>query len=196
MPTPLGKISAQWRLEIRLAGWAIGSIWAVIYLLLTIFVVYQALPASVVPGRNDPLIFNTIGWLIPVNFLLNASWLFVFMTNRKSGFIFAMFIIIAMLATALLIMYHQSFVSLTVIEFIGLRCGFSLYAGWLLAASILGVGHMTKSLGMRKENGWNEVRQTTIVIWIACGVYMACGFWFRNPLFGAVYMHVLNALRA
>jgi len=105
-------------------------------------------------------------------------------------------IIAAMLATAILIMYHQSFVTLTITEFIGLRCGISLYAGWLNAATILNVAHMNKSLGMRKENGWNEVRATTIIIWIACAVYIACGFCYRNPLFGAVFLHVLNALRA
>jgi hypothetical protein len=101
-----------------------------------------------------------------------------------------------MLATALMIMYHQSFVTLTIAEFIGLRCGISLYAGWLTAATILNLAHMTKSLGIRTENGWNEVRAATIQIWIASVVYIAFGYCFRNPLYGAVFLHVLNALRA
>jgi hypothetical protein len=77
MPHSLSKISNTWKLEIQLAGWAF-AIWGIIYTLLLIFVVYQALPTSVVPGRDDQLLFETIGWLLPINFLLNASWLFVF----------------------------------------------------------------------------------------------------------------------
>jgi len=113
-----------------LKGWAF-AIWGIIYLLLTIFVVYQALPASVAIGRSDNLIFNKIGWLLPANFLLNAVWLFVFMTNCKAGFVVANLIIGGLLTTCIMVMYQQSFVTLTVIEFISLRCGVSLYAGWV-----------------------------------------------------------------
>jgi len=67
-------------------------------------------------------------------------------------------IIVAMLITAMMMLWQQSFVTLTVPEFIGLRCGISVYSGWLTAATILNTCHMTKSLGVRKENGWNEVR--------------------------------------
>jgi len=121
-----------------LKGWAF-AIWGIIYLLLTIFVVYQALPASVATGRNDDLIFNKIGWLLPVNFLLNAVWLFVFMTNCKAGFVVGNFVIVGLLVTCDMVLYQQSYVSLTVIEFISLRCGVSLYAGWVTAATILGI---------------------------------------------------------
>jgi len=70
----------------------------------------------------------------------------------------AFIIIIAMLATAMMTMYYQSFVTMTITEFIGLRMGISIYTGWLLAATLLGFAHMTKSMGLRTENGWNEVR--------------------------------------
>jgi len=54
---------------------------------------------------------------------------------------------------------------------------------------------MNKAFGLFKEGVWNEVRTTTVIIWIVCAGYIACGFCFRNPLFGAVFLHVLNALR-
>jgi len=54
---------------------------------------------------------------------------------------------------------------------------------------------MTKAFGLRKENGWNEVRQTTVIIWTACAIYIACSYCFMNPLYGAVLLHALNALR-
>lgn len=46
------------------------SIWGVIYALITGFVVYQALPSSWVPGRNDDLIFNKIGFVFMVNLII------------------------------------------------------------------------------------------------------------------------------
>jgi hypothetical protein len=54
-------ISDQWDLRIMPAGWAF-SIWGIIFTLLGVFVGYQALPSSWVPGRNDTLIFEDIGY--------------------------------------------------------------------------------------------------------------------------------------
>lgn len=54
---------------------------------------------------------------------------------------------------------------------------------------------MLKSFGAYGENGINEVKTTIAIIWLAACLYVAEGFLFRNPLFGFVYLHVLNALR-
>ena len=54
--TDLKELSAKWDLKLQPAGYAF-AIWGIIYLLVTVFVVYQALPASMVPHRNDTFIF-------------------------------------------------------------------------------------------------------------------------------------------
>ena len=51
------------------AGFAF-AIWGVIYALITGFVVYQALPTTWVPDRNDDLIFNKIGFVFMANLLI------------------------------------------------------------------------------------------------------------------------------
>ena len=43
------------------------SIWGIIYSCIIIFVVYQALPADMVPNRPDDLIFNRIGYVFVLN---------------------------------------------------------------------------------------------------------------------------------
>ena len=73
----LSEISDQQALTIQPAGWAF-SIWGIIYMLLTTFVVYQALPDSVVPERNNDLIFNKLGYLPCINFSLTPIWFYFF----------------------------------------------------------------------------------------------------------------------
>ena len=55
------------------AGWAF-SIWFIIYALIILFAVYQALPADRVPNRPDDLIFNRIGPVFMFNLLISSLW--------------------------------------------------------------------------------------------------------------------------
>ena len=73
-------------------------------MLLTIFVVYQALPDSVAPERNNDLIFNKLGYLPIINFGLNGSWLLVWQFYNLATFIIGLFIIVGMLVTAVQVM--------------------------------------------------------------------------------------------
>jgi len=68
-------------LSIQPAGGAF-SIWGVIYLLLSIFVVYQALPDRFVPTRNNKVIFEEIKWVFSINMVINGLWLVVFMMGN------------------------------------------------------------------------------------------------------------------
>jgi len=96
--TSLRTITDQWDTRIAPANYAF-VIWAVIYTLISIFAVYQALPNKWVPSRNNELIFGQIKYIFAVNMIGNAIWLVVFMTNTSVGFAFALLDIIAMLAT-------------------------------------------------------------------------------------------------
>ena len=61
-----GAILTYWDPKFGPAEWAF-SIWGVIYGLISIFVVYQALPDSLVPDRNNDLIFTDINFWFFVN---------------------------------------------------------------------------------------------------------------------------------
>merc|ERR1711990_44436 len=80
MPTSLGYINDYWNVGVAPASWTF-SIWAVIYSLLCLFTIYQALPGGFVKSRNDDFIFNKIGYLYSINMVLNAIWLPTFQTN-------------------------------------------------------------------------------------------------------------------
>jgi len=81
-------------------------------------------------------------------------------------------------------------------EIIGLRCGFSIYCGWLTAATILGFANAGKASGLSDaafgvgfEEGWGIA-----LLWIGWGVYVASSWWQRNPLFAAVMFWPYTAI--
>lgn len=99
----MAEITAQWDLRITPAGYAF-SIWGVIYSLLAVFMVYQALPEEWVTDRHDTFIFEELSYHFAVNMLLNGLWLCIFMTNTTWGFALALVDIIAMLTSNIWIM--------------------------------------------------------------------------------------------
>jgi len=114
------------------------SIWGPIYSGWAFFVFYQALPSEWVPSRNDKLIFNDIGYVMAANMVLNASWFTFNSFNNNWIYAYGQFVSIAlMLATALYILYQSLKNEVDWFELIGLRGTFSIYAGWLSAATIL-----------------------------------------------------------
>ena len=64
-----------------------------------------------------------------------------------AGFILSQFIIIGMLVTAVQVMNIASSSKLTAVNVISLRLGFSIYAGWLIAATIINTSFVLKTLG-------------------------------------------------
>jgi len=131
----------MWDTRIDPAGYAF-SIWGVIYSLLGVFAIYQAIPSEWVPDRNDELIFGDIGYVFMANMLGNAAWLIMFQTNNVYGMIAALFDISGMLASNLYIMMCSTRTYVDIFELISLRGGFSIYSGWVTAATILNVTYV------------------------------------------------------
>ena len=126
----------------------------------------------------------------------NAIWLVVFMTNTSVGFAFALIDIILMLGTQVFIMQKATRNKINVIEFISLRCGFTIYTGWVTAATILNTTFFLKSAGMKDPSaGFGETTWTCIMFYIALVVYIIASFMERNPLYGGIYIWVLFAIR-
>lgn len=65
-----------WNVKVTPAGFAF-AIWGIIYLEIIGFTIYQALPQSWAPTRNNDLIFGQIGWLFAININMNSLWLLV-----------------------------------------------------------------------------------------------------------------------
>ena len=77
LPADLGTITDEVNVAINPAGYAF-SIWGLIYTLLGVFTVYQALPGSWVPDRNDDLIYNKVSYVFIANMFINGIWLLIF----------------------------------------------------------------------------------------------------------------------
>jgi len=108
----------------------------------------MVLPGTWVTSRNDDLIFGQIGYLLAINFALQAAWLFVWKVSTPVAFIFAGAIIFGLLTTGLAILQYTMYAPLNTYEIISLRAGFSIYIGWVTAASILNISYILYSSGM------------------------------------------------
>ena len=190
-----GDISRQHPITVDPSTWAF-AIWPLIYTLILTFVIYQALPDSMVPGRNNDLIFNKLGYLPSLNYLLNSSWLFVFAWNLFGRYVLSNFIIIAMLVTSVQVMNIASSSKLTGMNFWGLRVGFSVYSGWLTAATILNVCISLKYYGFNStEANIDETMHGVAILIVAAVIYMLAAYSYRNPVMPCVYILALFAIR-
>ena len=87
--------------------------------------------------------------------------------------------------------------SLNVYEFIGLRVGFSIYSGWVTAATILNVAIFLKSVGVRDPDiSYSEESFAVVILCVAEVIYVATTVCENNPVYGVVYIWVLLAIRS
>jgi hypothetical protein len=195
MPASLGTITDEIDARISPADYAF-SIWAVIYSLIFVFVIYQALPGEWVPDRNDKLIFEDIGYWFFVNMLANGVWLILFQTYTNIGFVIALFDAALMLGTNTYIWMLSNRTSVNWAEWIGLRGGFSIYSGWVTAATILNATFMLKQFGVVDPEipMFNEEQITVGILLVAQVIYNLAAFTEMNPLYGSVFIWVVTAI--
>lgn len=157
MPNSLSEITDGVDSLIAPDGFAF-SIWGLIYSLIGIFVIYQALPQVWTPNRNNELIFGWIGWVFPINMIINGLWLIIFQTYSGVGMVLGLIDIVMMLATNTYIMMVSTRFDTNWTEWIGLRGGFSIYSGWVTAATILNATFMLKFFGVEDPIfGWEWI---------------------------------------
>lgn len=123
---------------------------------MTVFVIYSSIPIKYVPNRNDDMIFNQMKWMPSINMFINGAWMYVFTTNTIAGFIISMFIIFIMLYTDLKCMVIAGKNKKTKFEYISVWVPWSLYSGWVSAATILNISFVLKSNGMTEYEEWNK----------------------------------------
>jgi len=109
------------------------SIWGIIYILLGIFVIYQALPSQA--GREY---HAKIGWLFVLSSLFNIIWLFLWQFEYLSLSVVVMFLFLAtLIAIYLRLNIGKSKVALR--EKLAVHVPFGVYLGWITIASIANV---------------------------------------------------------
>ena len=109
------------------------SIWGVIYILLGVFVVFQALPS-----QQGQAFQKKIGWLFALSSLLNIVWLFLW---QYEYLVFSVVLMFLLLATLILIYLRLDIgrSKVTMREKLAVHLPFSVYLGWITIASIANV---------------------------------------------------------
>jgi hypothetical protein len=127
-----GQISDSFHVYFVPAGY-VFSIWGIIYIGLTAYSVYQALPAQ----KDNPRLQAT-GWWVVLGNLANGAWIFLWHYQQFVATLGAMFILLA----SLIVVYVRLGVGQTRVstgETWAVRIPFSIYLGWITVATIANV---------------------------------------------------------
>jgi len=109
------------------------SIWGIIYVLLGIFVVFQALPS-----QQGEEYHKKIGWLFALSSLANIVWLFLWQFEYLAFSVVLMFLLLA----SLISIYTRLGIGKADIglrEKLAVHLPFSVYLGWITIATIANV---------------------------------------------------------
>ena len=98
-----------------------------------------------------------------------------------------------MLITCIAILIIVSKENVNVYEFIFIRIGFSIYAGWLTVATIENLTFVAKYsiFGFEYKD---EALMGDIMLYVALTLYMIATFFLRNPVFGSVLIWASYAI--
>src|SRR4030042_4654031 len=109
------------------------SIWGIIYLLLGVFVVYQALPSQ--RGKD---FHKKIGWFFVLSCAANIIWLFLWQFEYLSLSVVLMFLLLA----SLILIYLRLNIGKSKAdtrERLAVHLPFSVYLGWITIATIANI---------------------------------------------------------
>jgi len=126
-----------------------------------------------------------------INVVASVSWLFF---HTKNSFYVSTLLILVMIGTALpMAIYTVSDSTLNIYEWISMRLGFSIYSGWLTAATILNIAILLKRTGKIDES--NVETWCNIFLIIAYVCYTAFTFLYKDLVYGAVLIWVLIGIK-
>jgi len=173
-----GEISDQFNVYFVPAGY-VFSIWGLIYLALSGFAVYQALPDQ----RTNPRL-RRIGYLFALSCAANVAWLFLWHYE-----VFPLTIVAMVALLLLLIAIYQRLrigqMDVSTSETWLVRVPFSIYLGWVTVATI---ANATSLLDYWNWGGWGVSPEVWAVIMLAVATALTAAVTFtRGDLaYGAV----------
>ncbi len=109
------------------------SIWGIIYILLGVFVIYQALPSQ--QGKEFQ---KRIGWLFVLSSTANIVWIFLWQYEYLALSVVLIFLLLATLISIYLRLGIGKS-AVTMRERLAVHAPFSVYLGWITIASIANV---------------------------------------------------------
>ncbi len=180
------EVSDMYPSLITPAGY-VFSIWGVIYVLLAIFAVYQAMPAR----REEPLL-GKIGWLFVLGSAANIAWLFLWHYLQVVPSLAAMF---ALLGT-LIAIYLRLDIGRSDAprgERLYVHLPFSVYLGWITVAPIANVSAALVSLGWGGL-GLGEATWAVLVIAVAVLITLAVVATRRDIAYSLVIVWALAGI--
>jgi benzodiazapine receptor len=160
------------------------AIWGIIYVLLGMFAIFQALPS-----QKEKEYKKKIGWLFVLSSVLNIVWLFLWQYEILSVSVVLMFLLLAtLIAIYLRLNIGKSTVSLR--EKMAIHVPFSVYLGWITIASIANV-----SVFLVSENwdglGINPETWATLIIIVALAITVLVLATRRDIAYGLVIVWAL-----
>lgn len=160
------------------------SIWGLIYLALIAFIIYQALPGS----RDNPLV-KAVGILFAVSSLFNILWLFAWHYQRIG---WSMIIMLLLLATLIVIYLRIGAVTRekSIYERFLVKYTFSLYLGWISAATLVNFNALLYDIGWLGTGG-GGIFFTMLMILVAGLVALAVFYLRKDYIYAAVFVWAL-----
>jgi len=154
-----GEVSDLYPTLITPAGFTF-SIWGIIYMLLLVFIVYQALPKN----RDQPFL-RQIGLLFALSGACNVSWLFLWHYEMVTYSLVLMFALLAtLIGVYLRLDIGRAAVSLK--EMVLVHLPFSVYLGWISIATIANVSVALTAVGW-DGGGIEPVTWAVVIICVA-----------------------------
>ena len=154
-----GEISDRFHVYFVPAGY-VFSIWGLIYLALSAFAVYQALPAQ----RENPHL-RRIGYLFVLSCVANSAWIFLWHYEFFELTLVAMFGLLLSLI-AIYLRLNIGRVRVSTAEKWLVHIPFSIYLGWITVATIANV---TAVLYYLNWDGWGISPEMWAVIMLIVG---------------------------
>jgi hypothetical protein len=158
-----GEISDRFQVYFVPAGY-VFSIWGLIYLALTAFAVFQALPAQ----RENPRL-TRIGYLFAASCVANIAWLFLWHYEQFPLTLLAMLALLGLLIAIYLRLGIGQEAVATAEKWL-VHIPFSIYLGWVTVATIANV---TSLLDYLNWSGWGISEQAWAIIMLAAGTAIA-----------------------
>lgn len=181
-----GEISDLYPTLVTPAGY-VFSIWGFIYILLLVFVVFQALPS-----QREKAFQKEVGVLFVLSSVFNVAWLFLWQYEQITSSVILMFALLA----ALIMIYlrlniGKSGVSLR--EKLCVHLPFSVYLGWITVAPIANVAAALVSINW-DGFGLSDVTWAVLVIVVALIITLLVVFTRRDVAYGLVIIWALAGI--
>jgi len=181
-----GEISDLYSSLIAPANY-VFSIWGIIYALLLVFIVYQALPKN-----REKTFLSRIGYLFALSNIVNVIWIFLWHYDQITLSLIPMFVLLgSLIAIYLRLQIGKSNVPLK--ERLCVHLPFSVYLGWITVAPIANVASALVSINW---DGWgiSDVNWTVMVIIIALIITLAVIFTRKDIAYSLVIVWALAGI--